>query len=289
MKLSKYFCPWCQAVRLQFVEVSEGAPNGSGSAQLRGIKLSCSLAQVTGCPDATGACRSETEAEWHAALECKTNALPASVVPGRYADDYVKWLAGADPALVQKLTTEAAPQPIYVFALEGVTPPKCSYAAEDEKAARELLRLDLASVDDSMDGLVSVELVDELVPEGRTPEVGAIGFVELRQWLKSWEADPTTDLHNDKVYPQHDAFLRAHQELVEACWEKEREAREKLKRAALQERADNAGVPLQVMALVEAQAARIDALERALRALVKDSNGGSVDALACWRVLEGRA
>lgn len=289
MKLSKYFCPWCEGVRLQFVEVSESAPNGAGSAQLRGIKLSCSLVQVTGCPDATGACDSETEAEWYAAQRCKTRALPASVVPGRYADDCAQWLAGADPALVQKLTTEAAPQTIYVFVLKGQTPPECSYAAEDETAARELLRLDLASLEDSVAGPVSVELVDELTPGRRTPEVEAIGFVELRKWLKSWESDPTTDLHNAHVYPQHDDFLSAHQAGVEARWEAESKAREKLKRAALQERADNAGVPVQVMALVEAQAARIDALERALRALVDDSNGGSVDALACWRVLEGRA
>lgn len=265
MKLSKYFCPWCEGVRLQFVEVSESAPNGAGSAQLRGIKLSCSLAQVTGCPDATGACDSETEAEWYAAQQCKTHALPVSVVPGRYADDCAQWLAGANPAVVQKLTAEAAPQTIYVFALEGVTPPECSYAAEDAKAARELLRLDLESEPDSMVGLVSVETVEELAAEGRAPEVEAIGFVELRKWLKSWEADPTTDLHNARVYPQHDDFLSAHQAGVEARWEAESKAREKLKRAALQERADNAGVPVQVLALIEAQAARIDRLERALK------------------------
>lgn len=289
MKLSQYFCPWCEGARLEFREVSEGAPNGAGSAQLRGIKLSCSLAQVTGCPDATGACGSEVEAEWYAAQQCKTHALPSEHVQGRYADYFARWAAGADPALVQKLTSEAPPRPIYVFALNGLSPSECSYAAVDGDAARELLHLDLASVPGSMDGLVSVELVAELMPESRGPEVEALGYVELCNLLKSWEADPTTDLHNDKVYPQHDDFLSAHQAGVEARWKWEREAHDKRQRAALQERADRAGVPVQVMALIEDQAAHIARLERALRALVKDSNGDNVDAGACWRVLEGRA
>ena len=82
MKLSKYFCPWCEVARLEFMDVCHDAPNGPTATKLFGISLACSLASVTNCPDTTGACDTEAQADAYAKeLGCKTQATPAARLP----------------------------------------------------------------------------------------------------------------------------------------------------------------------------------------------------------------
>lgn len=95
MKLSKYFCPYCEGVRLEFRDVPSSAPDGVESAHKNEIVLGCPLAKYTGCPDTTGACATEAEAESSAAQTCQT--LPGADSDSQYADHFKNWLQGASP------------------------------------------------------------------------------------------------------------------------------------------------------------------------------------------------
>lgn len=282
MKLSKYFCPWCEGVRLEFREVSGSAPNGNGSAQLHGINLSCSLAQVTGCPDATGACATEEEAERYAAEQCKLHPAPKGEAQGGCADRFEEWAQGASPKLLAALTTPAPRLPIYMFAVEGVFPGEFSVEAEDEKVARAALWVQMS--DAQRDACAGFDAIEVYLPESRAPEMQPMGIKEFQALYMDWQNDPCYDLKDVARYPQHEDVLRGVQERKEAEWAQEREARDKLDRAALQERADKAGVSVEVMALIEAQQAQIKRLEAALNILVeaKDFDKGS---FACYQAL----
>ncbi|KGG87669.1 hypothetical protein [Comamonas thiooxydans] len=65
-KFSKYYCPWCETAQLEFIERTAKSP------LMVGIYLGCSKAQITNCPDTTGACSTEAEAEGYAVeMGCK--------------------------------------------------------------------------------------------------------------------------------------------------------------------------------------------------------------------------
>ncbi len=65
-KFSKYYCPWCETAKLEFIERTTSGP------LLHGVYLGCSKAQITNCPDTTGVCRTEDEADAYAAeFGCK--------------------------------------------------------------------------------------------------------------------------------------------------------------------------------------------------------------------------
>lgn len=91
MKLSKYYCSWCEGARLEFRDVMYDAPNGPCARSIQGIVLGCSLAQVTNCPDATGACDSEEEAEMYAAERCKTRSTYKTAMPNLFTDRFIAW------------------------------------------------------------------------------------------------------------------------------------------------------------------------------------------------------
>lgn len=270
MKLSKYFCPWCEGVRLEFREVSSG------------INLSCPLAQVTGCPDATGACATEEEAEQYAAEQCKLHPAPQGEAQGRYADLFAEWAGTASRKLLAALTTPAPRLPIYVFAVEGVFPGEFSVEADGEKEARAALWAQLT--DAQRDTCQGLEMVDVYAPESRAREMQPMGIADFQKLYMDWQNAPCYDLPDVARYSQHEEVLRGVQERKKAEWAQEREARDKLDRAALQERADKAGVSVEVMALIEAQQAQIKRLEAALNILVeaKDFDKGS---FACFQAL----
>ena len=91
MKLSKYYCAWCEGARLEFREVMYDAPNGPSASKLLGIALGCSMAQITNCPDATGACASEEEAERFASELCKTRDTHQTAQPNIYIKNLLWW------------------------------------------------------------------------------------------------------------------------------------------------------------------------------------------------------
>ena len=64
MKLSKWLCPWCETRRLQYVEGYLRRPFVSG------VKLVCSNPGADDCPDTTGLCKTEAEADRYAAELC---------------------------------------------------------------------------------------------------------------------------------------------------------------------------------------------------------------------------
>lgn len=55
MKLSKYVCPWCEEHSLHYVENTMGK-----------IKLACCNPGEFSCPDTTGWCETESEADMYA-------------------------------------------------------------------------------------------------------------------------------------------------------------------------------------------------------------------------------
>ena len=97
MRLSKYYCAWCEGARLEFRDVRYDAPNGSSSVSNQGIVLSCSLAQVTNCPNATGTCRTEVEAENYASELCKTHATYETAESNIYTDQFITWRRATRP------------------------------------------------------------------------------------------------------------------------------------------------------------------------------------------------
>jgi hypothetical protein len=65
-KFSKYYCPWCETAKLEFIERTTARPLSNG------VYLGCSKAQTSNCPDTTGICATEAEAEGYAAeFGCK--------------------------------------------------------------------------------------------------------------------------------------------------------------------------------------------------------------------------
>lgn len=93
MKLSKYYCPWCEGARLEFRDVMYDAPNGPTASSIQGIVLACSLAQVTNCPDTTGACKTEAQAESYASEMCVTRPTWEAAQPNRYSAAFESWSA----------------------------------------------------------------------------------------------------------------------------------------------------------------------------------------------------
>ena len=102
MKLSKYYCSWCEGARLEFREVMYDAPNGPCARSLQGIVLGCSMAQITNCPDATGACDSEEEAEMYASERCKTRDTSKTAQPSRYTANLEFWREHQKQAAAQQ-------------------------------------------------------------------------------------------------------------------------------------------------------------------------------------------
>lgn len=209
MKLSKYFCPWCEGVRLEFRDMSGSAPNGAGSAQMRGIVLGCPLAQVTGCPDATGACATEAEAEAYAAHQSKIHGTPSSEVLGLYAGRFEDWSAGANPRLLAQLTTPAPRQPLYVFAVPAVFPGEFSAEAENEADARLVIWTQLTPEQrEDSDG---IECLRVYPPEAIKPEMLPMGLNDFANAYSDWKGAQTIDFYQDARYPHHEGALRAAQ------------------------------------------------------------------------------
>lgn len=73
-KFSKYYCPWCETAKLEFIERTTSHPLRSG------VYLGCSKAQITNCPDTTGICDTEVEAEGYAA-ESGCKKVPSNEWP----------------------------------------------------------------------------------------------------------------------------------------------------------------------------------------------------------------
>lgn len=72
--------------------------------------------------------------------------------------------------------------------------------------------------------------------------------------FSAWKLGPRgNDLHTDCRYPQHQGALRSAQAKQVASWAKIQSAAAILHRATLQERADAAGVSIEVMAMTEQQ------------------------------------
>lgn len=93
MKLSRFYCSWCEYAKLEFVETSYDAPNGSTCSSISGIYLGCSLRSITSCPDATGVCKTEQQAE-DIVIEqnqCKPYRTFDQLTGGLYADRVRIW------------------------------------------------------------------------------------------------------------------------------------------------------------------------------------------------------
>lgn len=187
-------------------------------------------------------------------------------------------------------TQDLAHLSIYVIALEGVKPAECSAAANSAKEAKQLV-LDSLSAD-AKDRLQSMEVIEEIKPEGRSRDLHPMLPSDFWAWFNSWKADPCGDLHCP-AFAQHDDYLREVQKQQEAQWKKEEQEREAEAEAALADRAAKAGIPIEVQRRLEVMQHRIDKLERALYALI-DSGGDTTQtyekgAHDCWNVLRGRA
>jgi len=70
MRLSKWICPWCEKHRLEYVE----AFFSDSRSPTDGIKLACFDPTEFNCPDTTGLCKTEAEADSHASELCKEAA-----------------------------------------------------------------------------------------------------------------------------------------------------------------------------------------------------------------------
>ena len=70
MKLSTWICPWCEKHRLEYVE---GSFTGT-RLPICGVKLACFDPTEFNCPDTTGICKTEAEADGYASELCKEAA-----------------------------------------------------------------------------------------------------------------------------------------------------------------------------------------------------------------------
>lgn len=168
--------------------------------------------------------------------------------------------------------------PVFVFAHKGL---QFSVRAPSTPDAYAAALEQVGQVDPS-----ELHTVKEGPWYGAWHHADPVSYARMNEILSGWRNDPIYDLDvHGGDHPQHARFFTEYQDQVATEQEKEAQRQQDSDAKDLQERAAAAGVSPQVMVLLDAQARKIDTLERALRALV----GGDdpLDSGACYRVLNG--